>query len=261
MNLELDGTRVLITGASRGIGREVALRFAQAGSGVLHLAARSRDGLEQTAEAIHATSGAHVEIHPLDLSQTQNVLGLARRAGAIDILVNNAADSALGPLDRVSDEDWRRSMDLKVLAYAALARECYARMKEQGAGVIINNIGIAGETWDANYIAGVTGNAAMMAFSRALGARSLDDGIRVVGVNPGAVATERMERMMRRRALESFGDEERWPEFLARLPGGRAASPGEVADLMLFLASRRAAYISGTVVTIDGGMASRRAAS
>ena len=127
----------------------------------------------------------------------------------------------------------------------------------RGAGVIVNDIGNSGENWDANYIAGSTGNAAMMAFTRALGGVSLDDGIRVVGVNPGPVATDRMVKLMKRRALDTHGDEGRWEELFDNYPGGRPAEAKEVAELMVFLASARAAYITGTVVTIDGGIAAR----
>ncbi|SPU51357.1 short chain dehydrogenase [Bordetella trematum] len=95
-------------------------------------------------------------------------------------------------------------------------------MRERGQGVILNNIGSGGESYDFDYIAGTTGNAALMAFSRALGGRSLRDGIRVLGVNPGPVATARIEQMLRLRARDQLGDEARYGEFLAKLPrGGR----------------------------------------
>jgi NAD(P)-dependent dehydrogenase (short-subunit alcohol dehydrogenase family) len=96
-----------------------------------------------------------------------------------------------------------------------------------------------------------------MAFTRALGGQSLDFGVRVVGVNPGPVETERMVKINKRRALDWYGDESRWEELRARYPAGRPASADEVADLMVFLASPRAAYITGTIVTIDGGIAAR----
>ena len=130
-------------------------------------------------------------------------------------------------------------------------------MKARGDGVIINDIGNSGENWDANYIAGSTGNAALMAFTKALGGQSLDFGVRVVGVNPGPVETERMLKINKRRAIDMYGDESRFEELRAMYPGGRPATADEIADLMLFLASPRAAYITGTIVTIDGGIASR----
>jgi NAD(P)-dependent dehydrogenase (short-subunit alcohol dehydrogenase family) len=258
MKLGIEGKKVLVTGASKGIGLATAKSFAAEGCAVLHLAARSAEGLEKAQHEISKTYGTKVFIHPTDLSKTENVIQLARDASEADVLVNNAADSAVGTLDSISDEDWRRSMDLKIFSYVTLSREMYKHMRERKYGVIVNDIGNSGENWDANYIAGSTGNAAMMAFTRALGGRSLDEGIRVVGVNPGPVATDRMVKIMKRRALDWYNDEGRWEELFDKYPGRRPAQPEEVADLMVFLASDRAAYITGTIITIDGGIASRR---
>jgi hypothetical protein len=119
--------------------------------------------------------------------------------------------------------------------------------------VIVNVIGAAGETFPANYIAGATGNAGLMAFTRALGTSSPKDGIRVVGINPGATATARMEMLLRDRAQGQFGDAGRWQELCAGMPFGRAGKPEEIADAVAFLASMRSGYTSGTIVTIDGG--------
>jgi len=135
-----------------------------------------------------------------------------------------------------------------------MTRAFLARMKARGSGVIINDIGTGGEKLDFDYIAGAAGNASMMAFTRAIGSRSIYSGVRVVGVNPGPVETDRIQTMMRQKAMTEFGDESRAPEYYTNWPMGRFAKPEEVADLIVFLASDRASYISGTVVTIDGGM-------
>jgi NAD(P)-dependent dehydrogenase (short-subunit alcohol dehydrogenase family) len=94
----------------------------------------------------------------------------------------------------------------------------------------------------------------MMAFTRAIGARSIHQGVRVPGVNPGPVETDRIKTIMRQKAIADFGDESRANEYYAHWPMGRFAQPEEVADLIVFLASERASYISGTIVTIAGGM-------
>ncbi|MEJ2803169.1 NAD(P)-dependent dehydrogenase (short-subunit alcohol dehydrogenase family) [Comamonas sp. BIGb0124] len=258
MDLGLKGKTALITGASKGIGLATAFSFAQEGIGKLHLAARSEDKLAEARDELVRRFGVTVEIHATDLSKTENVIALAARCADADILVNNAADSTPGPLDKLSDAQWRESLDMKIFSYATLTREIYAHMKQRGHGVIVNDIGNSGENWDANYIVGTTGNAAMMAFTRGVGGRSLDDGIRVVGVNPGPVATDRMVKLMKRRALDWYGDEGRWEELFDKYPAKRPAQPEEVGDLIVWLASDRAQYITGTIVTIDGGIASRR---
>ena len=256
MDLGLGGKRVLITGASKGIGLACAHAFAQEGC-TLHLAARSADLLEAARDAIRATHSTEVNLHPGDLSTDAAMVTLAAAAGTIDVLVNNAGDIPSGPIESVDDVAIRRGFDLKVFGYISLTRAVLAGMKARRSGVIINDIGNSGENWDVNYFAGSTGNAALMAFTRALGGTSLDDGVRVVGVNPGPVATDRMVKLMKRRALDWFGDESRWEELHAKYPSGRPAMPEEVADLIVFLASPRAGYITGTIVTIDGGIAAR----
>lgn len=256
VDLRLSGSSVLITGGSQGIGLAAAWAFASEGCS-LHLAARSEAKLADAAAAIGAKHGTPVEIHPMDLSSDAAMVELVERAGDVDILINNAGDVPSGPIDAVDDAALRAGFGLKVFGYISLTRAVYGRMKERGSGVIINDIGNSGENWDANYIAGSTANAALMAFTRALGGVSLDYGVRVVGVNPGPVETDRMVKLMKRRALDLFGDEGRWRDLFDRYPGGRAATAEEVADLMVFLASPRAGYITGSIVTIDGGIASR----
>ena len=256
MKLNLDGKTVLITGASKGIGLSAARAFAAEGCH-LHLAARNGPALEAARAEIEAEAGVTVRVSALDLGEPGSMAALSQAAGPVDILINNAGDIPAGPLDALDMAAVRRGFELKVMGYMELTKLCYADMKRRGAGVIINDIGNSGENWDADYIAGSTGNAALMAFTRALGGVSLDDGIRVVGVNPGPVATDRMVKLMKRRALDMFGDESRWEDLFEHYPAGRPATPEEVADLMVFLASPRAGYVTGTIVTIDGGIAAR----
>jgi NAD(P)-dependent dehydrogenase (short-subunit alcohol dehydrogenase family) len=256
MELGLKGKSVLITGASKGIGLATAWAFAREGCS-LHLAARSPDLLETAGAAIAAECGVMIRTYAMDLSNDARMRELAERAGVPDILVNNAGDIPAGPLDAVDDAALRRGFDLKVFGYISLTRAIYGEMCRRRSGVIVNDIGNSGENWDARYIMGSTGNAALMSFTRALGGVSLDHGVRVVGVNPGPVATDRMVKLMKRRAVDQHGDEGRWQELHRMYPGGRPATAQEVADLMVFLASPRAGYVTGTIVTIDGGIASR----
>jgi NAD(P)-dependent dehydrogenase (short-subunit alcohol dehydrogenase family) len=253
MDLHLRGKRVLITGASKGIGAAAAEAFAEEGCHV-RLAARSSDGLAATVEQLRSKHQIDAAAHVVDLRKSEDVARLAREVSDIDILVNNAGDIPGGAIDKIDEATWRHAWDLKVFGFINLTRLVYADMKARGGGVIINDIGAAGEKFDANYICGSAGNAALMAFTRALGSKSLADNIRVVGINPGPVGTDRHVTLLKTRAKHQFGDENRYTEFQKSLPLGRPAHPREIADLMAFLASDRAGYTSGVIYTVDGGI-------
>lgn len=260
MDLDLRGRLAVITGASKGIGAGCAERLAAEGCDLV-LASRSQAELETLADRLRAAHGVEVTVEAMDIADSGNVDALARRHGAAHILVNNAGAIPGGTLDEIEEERWRAGWELKVHGYINMCRRFYAAMRgRRRGGVIINVIGAAGESPDSAYIAGSTGNAALMAFTRALGGTSPDDGIRVVGVNPGPILTDRIEALLRRRAQDRFGDRERWRECLADMPFGRAGTVAEVAALVAFLASDLSGYTTGTIITQDGGMASRRKA-
>lgn len=256
MDLNLRGKRALITGASKGIGAAAAESFAEEGCN-LRLAARNTAELENVAARLRSAHGVDVQIQPTDLRKADDIAKLAVAASDIDILINNAGDIPGGSLDKVSEDAWRHAWELKVFGYINLTRLIYAQMKARGHGVIVNDIGSAGEKFDFNYIAGTAGNAALMAFTRALGSRSLEDNIRVVGINPGPVQTDRIITLMKTQARNVLGDESKYTELLGRLPMGRAAKPREIGDMMAFLASERSGYTTGVIVTIDGGISAK----
>jgi NAD(P)-dependent dehydrogenase (short-subunit alcohol dehydrogenase family) len=110
---------------------------------------------------------------------------------------------------------------------------------------------------DVGYIAGSTGNAGLMAFTKALGGAASSDNLRVVGINPGAIATDRLVTMMKKRAQDQLGDANRWQDLMKPLPFARAGSPEEIGWMVAFLASDKSAYTTGTIITIDGGAANR----
>ena len=253
MELNLTGRTAVITGGSRGIGRAVADELAAEGVH-LHLAARSEDDLKTAASAIAAKHGVDVAIHPGDLSDGDVVDRLARECRDVDILVNNAGAIPRGGLLDVGKDRWRTGWDLKVFGFINLTRGIYGAMCARGGGVVINVIGMGGLRPDANYIAGSTGNAALIMFTQAMGGESVRHGVRVVGVNPGPVATEKYIGDAERLAEERFGDKDRWPELMSKIPMGRPARPDEVSPMVAFLASDKSAYISGAMITIDGGL-------
>jgi len=252
MDLQLSGKRALITGGSKGIGAATAAVLAEEGMDLV-LVARSADVLAATAQAIRSIRQVQVETIAADLSQESEVLRVAQAAGEVDVLVNNAGAIPPGTLLSVDNDTWRRAWDLKVFGFISLCRQIYPQMAARKSGVIVNVIGAAGEKFPPGYIAGAAGNASLMAFTRALGHGSQKDGIRVVGINPGATETERQTMLLRHRAQTELGDAERFRELLAGNPFGRIASAAEIGYAVAFLASPRSGYTTGTILTIDGG--------
>ena len=242
MELHLKGKRVLVTGASKGIGRACVVALEAEGCEVLGTSRSIAPG-PRTKQA--------------DLSQRGTAEALAAWAGDLDILVNNAGAIPGGDLQRVDEETWRRAWDLKVFGYINLTRAVYSKMKARGKGVIINILGNAGERLNPAYIAGSTANAGLMAFTRTLGGASHADGIRVLGINPGPVATDRLLSLYRQMAQTKLGDPERYKELFKEMSFGRPASAEEIAAAAAFLASERSAYTSGCILSIDGGLAAR----
>ncbi len=254
MELGLSGRSALVTGASKGIGRAIALELAREGVTVA-VTARSAAELDALRDEIASKHGGSARAFPLDLSDSKSVAVLARECGTVDILVNNAGAIPRGRIDEIDERRWRDAWDLKVFGYINMTRAFYALMKARRRGVIINILGNGGERVDAGYICGSTGNAALMAFTRAMGGASHKDGVRVVGINPGPVATERLIGLMQKEANDRFGTPERWGELMKPFPFERAGTSEEIACMVALLASDRSAYTTGTVITIDGGMA------
>jgi NAD(P)-dependent dehydrogenase (short-subunit alcohol dehydrogenase family) len=242
MDLGLQGKRVLVTGGSKGIGKACADVLAAEGCEVLIAARNPAPGPKAKA---------------IDLSAPGAAETLAAWAGELDILVNNAGAIPGGDLLKVDEQTWRRAWDLKVFGYINLSRQVYAAMKRRGRGVILNIIGAAGERMDAAYIAGSSANAGLMAFTRALGGSAPGDGIRVLGINPGPVSTDRLTSLYRQRAEALLGDAARYQELFSGMAFGRPATPQEIAWAAAFLVSERSAYTSGCILTIDGGQSNR----
>ena len=254
MDLDLKGRTALITGGSKGIGYAIAEQMAGEGCNVI-LAARNGEGLTKAKAQLGAQyPDVSIRVHSVDLSTESGTTALAAAFPDIDILVNNAGAIRRGALDEITDEMWRGYWDLKVFGYINLTRSFYALMKARRRGVIINIIGMGGERLPSNYIAGGTGNAALIAFTKSIGGSSARDGIRVVGVNPGAVLTDKLLISLRKDAQARFGDPERWEEITKDLPFGRTIRAVEVSALVALLASDLSGYTTGTVFNIDGGI-------
>jgi len=244
MNLQLAGKTALVTGASKGIGFAIAKCFAAEGATPV-LVSRDAAALKKAADAIHEATGIAARTVSMDLAAPGSHEALYAQAGAVDYLVNNAGAIPGGDLSAVDDARWREAWELKLYGSIGLVRKYLPQMQARQAGVIVNVIGMAGVANRANYICGSTANAALIAFTNAVGAASPKHGVRVFGVNPSPTLTERTEKR--------FASLEERKKMEAALPFGRMARAEEVANLVVFGCSPLAGYLSGTVVNLDGG--------
>ena len=247
MDLHLRGKRVLITGASKGIGAAAAESFAEEGCH-LRLAARGGEQLKALADRLRSVHRIDATTHMVDLRKSEDLARLAKDAADVDILDNNAGDIPGGSIDKIDEATWRHAWELKVFGFVNLTRVALAGMQQRGRGVIVNVIGMAGVTHPADYIAGTAGNAALEAFTKGVGKGSLRHGVRVVGLHPGATRTDRLALPLQLAARQRFGDESRWPELLR---GVQLQEPEQVADTVVFLASERSSHLSGVVLNLN----------
>ena len=154
---------------------------------------RTKTDLDAVRDTISARWNVRAEVHALDHARTAATSTSSPTLHPdIDILVNNAGAIPGGNLQEIDEARWREAWDLKVFGYINMCRRFYALMQQRRSGVIINILGMAGERMDAGYIAGSTGNAGLMAFTRTLGGAASAYNLRVVGINPGAIATDRL---------------------------------------------------------------------
>lgn len=252
MDLQLKDKQVLITGSSRGIGLTIALAFAREGARPV-LVARDRGNLEKAEQAFVQAGLAKPQALLVDLSRSGSADELRGLVPGIDILVNNAGAIPGGNLQEVSEARWRDAWELKVFGYINLIRAYLPMMQARRQGVICNIIGMAGAAPRADYICGATGNAALMAFTCAVGGDSMKHGVRVFGINPSPTRSDRMQGMLEQQAISRLGDASRWAELTGKFPLGRLAEPAEMAQLAVFCASPLCGYLSGSVINVDGG--------
>jgi NAD(P)-dependent dehydrogenase (short-subunit alcohol dehydrogenase family) len=256
MELGLGGRVALVTGGSKGIGRACAVGLATEGCHVA-LCARGAEALERTREALEAR-GAEVLTVAADLSESDAAQGVVaatvERFVRIDILVNNAGAIRGGDFLTTPAEQWAADWQLKVLGYVRMAQAVWPHMRARRWGRIINIVGSAARNPATTYMAGGLANAGLVNLTRALADLAAPDHILVTAVSPGPTATERWARLaadqarVQGKTIEAFQAEINRQQPLARI--GR---PEDVADLVVFLASERASFITGVSITVDGG--------
>jgi len=258
MELGLKGRTVLVTGGSKGIGRATARAMAAEGARVM-ICSRSAPALEEAAGAIRRETGQAVEIVAADLSRLEGVESAAaaaiQRLGRLDVLVNNAGAIKGGEFLAIPDDEWMTGWSLKLLGYIRMARAVLPQMRTQGGGRIVNVVGMAARNPATTYMMGGAANAALINFTKALADLGAPSNILVTAVSPGPVKTDRWDSLQRQQAAAAGKDLETFVKEQNRnLPLGRIALPEEVADLVCFLASDRASFLTGIAITVDGGM-------
>lgn len=249
MDLGLQGRHAVVTGASKGIGLACAKALVAEGCTVT-LVSRDAGRLAEAQKQV----GAQAQVFAADLSKAQDRARLAASVPPPDILVNNAGAIPGGNILGLTMEQWQDAWSLKVFGYIHLTQLYLPAMMQRRSGAIVNIIGLAGVSPRWDYVCGAAGNAALIAFTRAIGGKTPESGVRVVGINPASTRTDRIIELSKARARQRDGDDSRWEEFLSGLPFGRPAEPEEIGALTAMLASDRIAYVSGAVIDVDGGV-------
>jgi NAD(P)-dependent dehydrogenase (short-subunit alcohol dehydrogenase family) len=246
---ELDGKIAIITGASRGIGRSIALTFAENGARIV-LASRNKYGeLDEVANEVRGISESVLSV-PTNLGKTEDIerlVGEAKREfGRIDILVNNAASNpAIGPLIDTEERTWDHVMNVNLKGCFLLSQRVARVMVDQREGCIINIASVDGIRLEPGFVPYSISKAGLIMLSEGFAKELGQYGIRVIAVAPGLVRTKYSEAI--------WGDEKIRREREKKSCLGRIGTPEEIANVVLFLASEKASYITGTTIVIDGG--------
>jgi 3-oxoacyl-[acyl-carrier protein] reductase len=256
MDLGLQGTVAVVTGGSRGIGRSIALGLVAEGARVA-LCARNAAALEATARHLRERGG-DVLVRPADVGEEGAVEELVRAAverwGRLDVLVNNAGGPALGTFETLGDGDWQAAFELTLMSVVRAVRAALPHLRASPAGRVVNILSTSvkqpldGLLLSNSLRSGVAGLAKTL--SRELGAY----GITVNNVCPAHILTGRLRQVAAQRAASGSPVDAR--TALADVPLKRFGAPSEVAELVVFLASGRAGYITGTTISVDGGSTS-----
>ena len=252
MDLQLKGKVAVVTGASKGIGRAIAEGLAAEGMKLV-LVARSADLLQELAKSLPTESLAQaVDLRDVTVP-AQVVAAAVKTFGGIDLVVNNAGATKRGDFLQLTDDDWADGYALKFFGAMRLSRAAWPHLMTR-QGSIISIIGIGGRTGQAEFAIGGSVNAASMNLTKVLADRGVTDGVRVNAINPGAIATERLQVRIRNFAKEQGISEAEAAVKLPRSMGiARFGEPAEIAQTVAFLASSQAAYLQGAVIDVDGG--------
>jgi len=242
---------ILVTGGSKGIGLACAKTFLEAGAAVA-IASRSQANIDDALKNLPGAIG-----FAADLTNEESAAALIgaveAKLGPVDILINSAGAARRTPPADLTPAAYRAAMDAKFFSYINITDPLIKRMGQRQSGVIINIIGAGGKIASPTHIAGGSANAALMLATAGLAQAYAGQNIRVIGINPGLTETSRVSEGMTAEAkLQNITQEEARTRAIARIPIGRMATPQDIANTALFLASEAASYITGITLTMDG---------
>lgn len=256
MELGLDGKVALVTGASRGIGASICAELAREGVNIC-LVARDLAKLKDVAAGVTNGSAVKTVVHAADL-RTPDAADAAVNAaiaafGRLDILVNNAGATKRADFFTLTEEDWQDGFALKFHGYVRLTRSAWPHLQQTG-GSIINIVGIGSRAGSAEFTIGGSVNVAILNFTKAMADIGVQQGVRVNAINPGLIETDRFTRNVERTMRDRSLTREKAIEHLLLAHGTkRVGRPDEIGALTAFLASRKADFIQGSIIDIDGG--------
>jgi 3-oxoacyl-[acyl-carrier protein] reductase len=252
LDLGLTGKVAIVTGGSEGLGRATAERLASEGVRV-SICARRKDVLERAADEIKKATGGQVLARAADVSRVEDVEAVVAATvaqfGGVDILLNNAGTSAAGAFETVDDRAWQADIDLKLMAAIRFCRQVIPIMKKRGGGRIVNVTTVGGKAPNARGVPTSVTRAAGINLTKSLANEYAADNILVNTICLGLVKSAQIARRAKAGDLEGH-----YRELAKRVPVGRVAEASEFADLVAFLVSARAGYITGTSVNFDGGL-------
>jgi NAD(P)-dependent dehydrogenase (short-subunit alcohol dehydrogenase family) len=256
VELGLEGKTAIVTGASRGIGEAIAHVLAEYGADVC-LVARSSGDLERVASDIKSRTNRRVHVHVADLmdpkAPSAAVAAATAALGRLDILINNAGATKRGDFFELTDEDWASGFGLKFFGAMRMTRSAWPHLRASN-GAIVNIIGIGSRTAAAEFTIGGSVNSALLNFTKATADLGRTQGVRVNAINPGHIQTGRLEgRIATTMKKEGLGREEAMRHMTAKYGIARFGEPREIGELAAFLCSKKAAFMLGAIVDMDGG--------
>jgi 3-oxoacyl-[acyl-carrier protein] reductase len=257
MNLDIAGRAALVLAASKGLGRASAHALAAEGVRVM-IGSRDRDRLEQTAREIRNATGGDVRAVTVDVTdpaQCAHAFDEATSAFAgVDILVNNAGGPPFGPFESFAEEQWQKALDMNLLSTVRFCRMALDGMKQRRWGRIVNIVSLGTKSVLPGSVLSTGARLGVIGMAKLLSDEVASFGITVNNVAPGIILTDRVRQTSLKQRLDRGMDEKAGLEDIAQtIPARRVGQPEELGALVAFLASNKAAYITGSTIAVDGG--------